>query len=130
MKTACLYLSLLVAIVSAVQYDYCKQHAPAGAVNGCSLPPLVHFNYEYQFTPSCNKHDICYHCGHHYGITRSDCDHKFLHNMLATCSRKRLLNCQHSADAFFGAVRTAGGLFYRTEVPHYCTESWVHNCLT
>ncbi|XP_048770866.2 uncharacterized protein LOC125677000 [Ostrea edulis] len=128
MKTVCALLCLLAVTVSAS--DYCLEHAPDGAVNGCSVPPLVHFNYETQFTPSCNKHDICYHCGYHYGITRTDCDHKFLHNMLASCiSKKRLLNCQHSADAFFAAVRTAGGLFYRTDTPHYCNEAWVRHCL-
>nr|XP_022295296.1 uncharacterized protein LOC111105348 [Crassostrea virginica] len=128
MKAALVVLGLWSVCVTA--YDYCLERAPSGAVNGCSVP-LLHFNYEAQFTPSCNKHDICYHCGHHFGITRSQCDHKFLHNMLATCtSRKRLINCQHSADAFFAAVRTAGGLFYLSEVPHYCTESWVKVCLT
>nr|XP_011438353.2 uncharacterized protein LOC105335906 [Crassostrea gigas] len=128
MKTACVLLGLLTVSVSAS--DYCQEHAPAGAVNGCSVP-LLHFQYEPQFTPSCNKHDICYHCGHHFGITRSQCDHKFLNNMKATCvSKKRLINCQHSAEAFFAAVRTAGGLFYMSDTPHYCIESWVRHCLT
>lgn len=36
-------------------------YRPAGAVNGC-IVPLLHFQYEPQFTPSCNKHDICCHC--------------------------------------------------------------------
>lgn len=58
-QTACVLLGLLTVSVSAS--DYCQEHAPAGAVNGCSVP-LLHFQYEPQFTPSCNKHDICYHC--------------------------------------------------------------------
>lgn len=41
--------------------DFCIDHAPTGAVDGCSVP-LLHFDYEAQFTPSCNKHDVCYDC--------------------------------------------------------------------
>lgn len=58
-QIACILLGLLTVSVSAS--DYCQEHAPAGVVNGCSVP-LLHFQYEPQFTPSCNKHDICYHC--------------------------------------------------------------------
>lgn len=56
------YLFLLVVFAGSVYGgDFCMDHAPSGAVDGCSVP-LLHFDYEAQFTPSCNKHDVCYDC--------------------------------------------------------------------
>ena len=31
-------------------------------VNGCSIPFRFQFYYKREFTPSCNKHDVCYSC--------------------------------------------------------------------
>ncbi|XP_022294591.1 conodipine-P3-like [Crassostrea virginica] len=125
------YLVFLLAVTGSVYGgDICLDHAPSGAVDGCSVP-LLHFDYEAQFTPSCNKHDVCYDCGHRFGFDRSACDHLFLTHMLATCSgsKKRLINCQHSAELFFSAVRVGAYFHYHETAPAYCTESWVHQCL-
>ena len=45
--------------VAAEIGDGCGDH---GHVNGCSIPFGLPFFYKSQFTPACNKHDICYSC--------------------------------------------------------------------
>ena len=43
--------------VTAVYGDMCALYA-----NGCSIPFGLSFTYKTLFTPSCNRHDICYGC--------------------------------------------------------------------
>ena len=31
-------------------------------MNGCSVPFGLPFFYKREFTPACNKHDVCYYC--------------------------------------------------------------------
>jgi len=42
-------------------------------------------NYAQVFDTDCNKHDICYGCGTHFNLTRSDCDNLFYKDMVQTC---------------------------------------------
>ncbi|XP_062605437.1 conodipine-P3-like [Saccostrea cucullata] len=119
----------VVAVLEISGSDVCMDNAPAGAVDGCSVP-LLHFDYEAQFTPSCNKHDVCYDCGHRFGFDRAACDKLFLNHMMATCTgKKRLINCQHSAEIFYSAVRVGAYFHYHETAPAYCTESWISQCL-
>ncbi|GFN97625.1 conopeptide [Plakobranchus ocellatus] len=62
--------------------------------DGCSIPYHLPFFYKKQFTKSCDRHDICYHCGVAYGIPRSQCDNAFRNNTLATCKSNYLLPSQ------------------------------------
>ncbi|GFN97628.1 conodipine_vc3 prepropeptide [Plakobranchus ocellatus] len=58
--------------------------------DGCSIPFGFPFFFKTQFTKSCDRHDICYHCGVAYGIPRSRCDNAFRNNTLATCTSNYL----------------------------------------
>lgn len=81
------YLFLLVVFAGSVYGgDFCMDHAPSGAVDGCSVP-LLHFDYEAQFTPSCNKHDVCYDCVR----TLSKNFAKLIHLRLEHCNA--IVNC-------------------------------------
>lgn len=80
-------LFLLVVFAGSVYGgDFCMDHAPSGAVDGCSVP-LLHFDYEAQFTPSCNKHDVCYDCVR----TLSQYFAKLIHIRLKHCNA--IVNC-------------------------------------
>uniref|UniRef100_A0A0C9RYL5 Ctr_118_T conopeptide n=1 Tax=Conus tribblei TaxID=101761 RepID=A0A0C9RYL5_CONTD len=51
--------------------------------NGCSTPlPLPCQEY---FRPACDRHDSCYQCGAHFGISRKQCDDAFSDHMSALC---------------------------------------------
>nr|KAG5709383.1 hypothetical protein BaRGS_029232 [Batillaria attramentaria] len=39
------------------------------------------------FTPACDRHDICYNCGHLYGYSRKACDDGFWNDMGRICSQ-------------------------------------------
>lgn len=68
--------------------------------------------------------------GHRFGYDRSTCDKMFLNHMLATCTgRKRLVNCQHSAEIFWSAVRVGAYFHYHETAPAYCSEPWISQCL-
>ncbi|GFR97777.1 conopeptide [Elysia marginata] len=51
--------------------------------NGCTT--LFRFPFQKEFTPSCNRHDICYGCAVAYGLTRKNCDEALLRNVVPTC---------------------------------------------
>ena len=55
----CIVLAVVLSMVAvtAVYGDMCDLYA-----NGCSIPFGLSFTYKTLFTPSCNRHDICYGC--------------------------------------------------------------------
>ncbi|GFN98623.1 head domain of trimeric autotransporter adhesin [Plakobranchus ocellatus] len=69
------------AVSSFEIFRPCKKYD----VDGCSIPFGLPFFYKTQFTLSCDRHDICYHCGVAYGIPRARCDNAFHNNTLSTC---------------------------------------------
>lgn len=58
------YLGILLTTVIGfvLSTDICKSRAPAGHVNGCSVPSFLPHPFIRVFTPSCDKHDVCYDC--------------------------------------------------------------------
>ncbi|BFZ19844.1 hypothetical protein BsWGS_22883 [Bradybaena similaris] len=70
--------------ISAKATDICYRYD----ANGCSIPFDLYFFYKKCFTPSCNRHDICYSCGVAYNITRATCDWSFRRDMINTCRRE------------------------------------------
>ncbi|CAG5116125.1 unnamed protein product [Candidula unifasciata] len=54
-------------------------------VSGCSIPFGLNFFYKKRFTPSCNRHDICYSCAVAYNMTRATCDRAFRHDTTTAC---------------------------------------------
>ncbi|KAL8566325.1 hypothetical protein ACOMHN_050443 [Nucella lapillus] len=135
----------MVSVVSGA--DPCAQFA-----NGCSTPLHLPMVYKTRFTPSCNKHDVCYRCGAKYGISKATCDTNFLHNMAAACSahdavRRDLFSSSSSSssssvqkrsacsvvakDFFYAAVHLFGGFFYHdvAEVESYCSQPTAMSCL-
>ncbi|KAK7500749.1 hypothetical protein BaRGS_00007993, partial [Batillaria attramentaria] len=86
-------------------------------------------------TPACDRHDICYNCGAHYGVSRHECDQAFYSDMTRQCSRlptfsPRRWTCNRRRSVFFTAVRWFGGSSYKDpSTNHHCLESWVPSCL-
>ncbi|KAL8599114.1 hypothetical protein ACOMHN_007830 [Nucella lapillus] len=119
-----------------VQASNCDTHA-----NGCSIPFGCPFIYKETFTPSCNRHDMCYGCGADYGISKDDCDTNFLHEMTKACfsaRRRRLISrdkrniCSSMATTlYYEAAHWFGQSHFeeagKTET--YCAEAWVQSCL-
>ncbi|XP_062605290.1 conodipine-P1-like [Saccostrea cucullata] len=132
---------LLVTVVGiVVSSDVCKSRAPAGQVNGCSVPSFMPHPFIRIFTSSCDKHDVCYDCAAYHGISRKQCDESFRRAMnnacFDRCKHKRfllddLLNvaCLLSAHLYFVAVRFGGATSYLHSSPKYCEEDWVNQCL-
>nr|QNH72507.1 toxin candidate TRINITY_DN36719_c0_g1_i1 [Pachycerianthus maua] len=58
--------------------------------NGCSVPFGMEAPFKRQFIPACDKHDICYGCGHHYNWTREQCDQGFFEDMKSICKERSL----------------------------------------
>lgn len=57
--------------------------------DGCSVPLAFPAPFKNEFTSACNRHDICYGCGHHYNWSRSACDDAFYKNMKLKCEHIR-----------------------------------------
>ncbi|KAK7485222.1 hypothetical protein BaRGS_00023473 [Batillaria attramentaria] len=103
----------------------------AEKANGCTTFG-VDVPFQNRFTPSCNLHDICYFCGARFSVSRLTCDKDMRSNMKSSCSGLSLIEkwaCKGSADTYYGVVRVAGGIFYRSSSPSWCGESWVTSCL-
>lgn len=82
--------------------------------NGCSYSPDQWG--EANFKPSCDNHDICY--SDSSNKNRLDCDNEFLSSLKAECDKA--YNdpvgqgaCKSIAATYYGAVRAAGGNFYK-----------------
>uniref|UniRef100_A0A0B6YP89 Phospholipase A2 domain-containing protein n=1 Tax=Arion vulgaris TaxID=1028688 RepID=A0A0B6YP89_9EUPU len=67
--------------------DICFQYD----TNGCSVPFDLPFFFKTLFTPSCNRHDVCYSCGVDYNISKDHCDKAFQGDTSAAC-RSHYLN--------------------------------------
>lgn len=114
--------------------------------NGCSTPMGMDAPFKREFTPACDKHDICYGCGHHYNWTRKDCDKSLLSDMLRAChtsSRRRrgitdvLLDvwyffqgiskeerrCKIAAEMYYKIVRAFGGSHFERRDHSYCKST-------
>ncbi|VDI13925.1 Hypothetical predicted protein [Mytilus galloprovincialis] len=105
-------------------------------INGCSIPLGIHLFFQDTFTPSCNRHDICYFCADHYGKTKEDCDSTFHTNMKSACNNvnKRFLlpahyRCTAAAYTYFEAVSGFAGFAFEKPSPAWCAESWTKSCL-
>jgi len=75
---------------------------------------------------ACNKHDVCYNCGHHKDWSQSQCDQKFYQDAKKLCSCKYKLNifslgtCYTAAHIFYVMVLTAGNKYYLSKSHEYC----------
>ncbi|KAK3086183.1 hypothetical protein FSP39_014823 [Pinctada imbricata] len=127
-------------LVAAARADFCLEHAPAGAVDGCSIPLDLPFFFKDYFTSACNKHDVCYDCASHFGHDRSYCDHTFHNNLNAMCNHmsKRFLfsaasvnkvECKAAALTYYEAVHLGAASHFRNQSVSYCRESWVRSCV-
>ncbi|XP_052818636.1 conodipine-P3-like isoform X1 [Mya arenaria] len=99
-------------------------------VNGCSIPGNLPYPYKNTFRRDCNKHDICYSCGKHYGIRRSTCDSRFYRNIKSTCnSVSNPTWCKSIAFDYYTAVRIGGSSHYKQRSPKWCSRSYVSGCI-
>jgi len=69
------------SMISHDSTDICDRYD----VDGCSIPGGLPYFDKKTFTPSCNRHDICYHCGVSYGHNKTLCDTLFFTNMMGAC---------------------------------------------
>eukprot|EP00112_Aurelia_sp_Birch-Aquarium-sp1_P007971 Seg187.12 transcript_id=Seg187.12/GoldUCD/mRNA.D3Y31 product="Conodipine-M alpha chain" protein_id=Seg187.12/GoldUCD/D3Y31 len=106
---------LLITLISSGSIDLawprpeiCKADKYA---NGCSVPLGMNAPYKDQFTPACNKHDICYGCGHHYNWSRTQCDKSFHEDMNTIC--KQLHHWRNKR--FIDLILDAWNFFHRIE---------------
>jgi hypothetical protein len=89
----------------------------------CSAPLVGNTGRTFDFTEPCRRHDFGYRntklldrrygAGRYWnGTRRKQIDQQFLHDMLAHCASRRLIDhptCISWAYTFYGAVRVAGG---------------------
>ncbi|XP_005092852.1 uncharacterized protein LOC101852004 [Aplysia californica] len=86
--------------------DFCDRFE----VNGCSIPFGLPFVYKQTFTPSCNRHDVCYQCGIAYDIPRSLCDTSFRDNMRGACEERYQSATDHAQELLVAPRKTASSL--------------------
>ncbi|XP_076466831.1 uncharacterized protein LOC143298050 [Babylonia areolata] len=119
-------------MVTSVHADVCDR---PGYVNGCSIPLGARLSFQTLFTPSCNRHDVCYGCGALFGKTKDRCDDAFLANMRRACESRRGLSrrlCRRFArSVYYRAVHLFGDSNYHRlgRTQSYCDQSWVRSCL-
>ncbi|XP_071144211.1 uncharacterized protein [Mytilus edulis] len=117
-------------ILTAENYR-CFQ-ANTGLSSGCSIPIFKKFPYKELFTPSCQRHDICYGCATKFSKTRLYCDDLFLKDMLKVCDSMsfwKKAGCRYTARfVYYEAVRIAGSLFFKRTPKSECNQFWVHTC--
>ncbi|XP_041375068.1 uncharacterized protein LOC121387949 [Gigantopelta aegis] len=139
-------LGIMLACTSLTScHDSCRRHG----VNGCSTPFSMPFFYKRRFTHACNRHDVCYRCGHVFGISRDDCDSAFLDAMKQSCRslRKRRATddmgghniekrglhrsmCDLFALGYHTVVKTFAESDYRAPSMPFCGQlEWVIPCL-
>eukprot|EP00795_Rhopilema_esculentum_P017501 gene17501-9120_t len=132
-------IALLASVLAVILGQYVADAECMTNVNGCSVPFRGKFPYSRYFKPACNRHDVCYRCGSHYGWSRFDCDKGFLNDMLDICSKESaaqalssaslqealgfLDTCRVAAQSYYSGVRLLGGLFYRRNSPSWCSEN-------
>lgn len=111
---------------------------------GCSLPVAVsvasesHAHYREEFHDACAEHDYCYRHGYRtYGVTREECDLRFLADMRNLCpppagnvvaktlqvlddSVESRRTCLAVADSFYLAVSEFGEGNFEIEGSTYC----------
>ncbi|KAK3743876.1 hypothetical protein RRG08_048504 [Elysia crispata] len=66
--------------------------------NGCSSPFNLDFPFKKEFTPSCNRHDMCYGCAVAYGLTKADCDAGLLLDTIKTCKEISIQDVQDTEN--------------------------------
>ncbi|VDI52925.1 Hypothetical predicted protein [Mytilus galloprovincialis] len=105
-------ISFLRPIITA-ESKRCFQ-SNAGLSSGCSIPLFKKFPYKKNFTPSCQRHDICYNCAAKFSKSRKYCDSLFLTDMKKVCNRMKLLKkvaCRGFARIYHSAVRVGGDMY-------------------
>lgn len=81
-----------VMIIQAFSLHVDRRPASCSAdkfADGCSVPSVIPAPFKKEFTPACNRHDICYGCGYHYNWSRAQCDEAFYKNMKLICEHLR-----------------------------------------
>ncbi|KAL8603328.1 hypothetical protein ACOMHN_054024 [Nucella lapillus] len=103
--------------------------------NGCSIPVIFINAFEADMiqvlTPSCNNHDMCYHCGAVFKTSRSQCDRTFLHEMHALCDAltPSQISASRSRQESVRVCKTTARIFYLA-VAIFAASSYVDSDLT
>jgi hypothetical protein len=88
--------------------------------DGCSAPDGLGLGYRETFRPACNVHDFAYGNFPRYpelktSNGRKAADDAFLVNMNAICRPRSFFSraaCYSAANAYYSAVRLAGGIYF------------------
>ncbi|XP_048240113.1 conodipine-P1-like [Haliotis rufescens] len=119
-----LTLALTLVVGEVVANDCTGEH-----VDGCTTV-VEWVPFKDRFTPSCNRHDICYGCGAKFGKSRLWCDDVFKKNMMKTCPGLLFADtCEETAVLYYKAAHNFGVNHYRETPKAWCEEEWVKSCL-
>ncbi|XP_053388295.1 conodipine-P1-like [Mercenaria mercenaria] len=126
-------LVVLILVLALATGKVAPCYPPQGRTDGCS-PKWLSYPYKKFFRPECNKHDTCYACGSHSGMSRKVCDDKFLDNLEWRCrtdkeERDDPDKCLTWARIMYGSVRLFGERSYKDPSRDWCNEYWVDSCL-
>ncbi|WAR13112.1 COP3-like protein [Mya arenaria] len=124
---------VLLLVLAALSIAYAGVCDRAPDVDGCSVPGNLPYPYKNTFRPDCNKHDICYSCGNHYGIRRSTCDIRFYRNIKSTCNTSPKVSnrnvCKVAAADYYSKVLRFGWIFFVKKSPSWCSQAYVKRCI-
>ncbi|XP_046353078.2 conodipine-P2-like [Haliotis rufescens] len=136
MKTILPFVVLCAAVLTVVTSQSCASRS-----NGCSIPYNLPYFFKTRFTPSCDKHDVCYECASYYGRTKNDCDGMLFNGANRVCSsmRKRFIVsvltaaekefCKAISLSYYEAVSHFGGSHFPSSSASWCSQSWVRSCM-
>ncbi|XP_046565315.1 conodipine-P3-like [Haliotis rubra] len=136
MKALLPLVAVFAAVLTEVTSQSCASHS-----NGCSIPFNLPYFFKNRFTPSCDKHDVCYACAGHYGRTQNDCDRMLYNEANRVCSsmRKRFILstltaaekefCKAISLSYYAAVHQFGSSHFSASSASWCSQSWVRSCM-
>jgi len=83
-----LMLTVWVPMMAVGNTDSCYRTDVDPSLDGCSVPFGLPFPFKRLFTPSCNRHDICYRCGMTFGLSQRGCDLWFKDDTYRSCEKR------------------------------------------
>ncbi|XP_046565314.1 conodipine-P3-like [Haliotis rubra] len=136
MKALLPLVAVFAAVLTEVTSQSCASHS-----NGCSVPLDLPYFFKSRFTPSCDKHDVCYSCAVLFHKTKEDCDKMLFNDAKRVCSsmKKRFIVntltaaqtsfCKAISLSYYQATKYFGASHFSTTSESWCSESWVKSCM-
>ncbi|VDI81735.1 Hypothetical predicted protein [Mytilus galloprovincialis] len=116
--------------IITVESKRCFQPNP-GLSNGCSIPFGIELKFKINFTPACQRHDICYTCASKFAKSREYCDSLFLKDMQKVCNMIEVAKreeCNNYANTYHTGVQVGGERSFMKTAKCQCNQKWVPSC--